>query len=90
MPIVPNAFSPNGDGLDDFYKIINPDDFDRLQLMEIYDRWGVLVWANNDKFKGWDGKYKGIDQPIGTYVYQITVICNNSTYKIKGDVTIIR
>jgi len=55
---VPNAFTPNGDGLNDEFRIMNAG---ILELMEfkIYNRWGELVFETNDITKGWDGTFKG-------------------------------
>ena len=55
LPMVPNAFSPNDDGIDDVFKIANPDDFTKIDYFEIYNRWGELVFATNDKTRGWNG-----------------------------------
>jgi gliding motility-associated-like protein len=90
LPVVPNAFSPNDDGIDDEFKIANPDDFTKIDYFEIYNRWGELVFATNDKTKGWNGKYRSVEQPVGVYVYQIMVTCNSNHYRIRGDVTILR
>ncbi|MDI1235667.1 MAG: gliding motility-associated C-terminal domain-containing protein [bacterium] len=54
--IIPNAFSPNGDGVNDYF---NPTikGYNRKQ-MQVYNRWGELIFETNDETKGWDGTYK--------------------------------
>lgn len=54
--IIPNAFSPNGDEIND---IFNPNikGYSR-KLMQVYNRWGELIFETNDETKGWDGTYK--------------------------------
>ena len=68
--VVPSAFTPNGDGKNDFFiplYIDPPASF----TMHIYDRWGDLVFQTNNVTVGWDGKFKGKEQPVGTYIYYI-------------------
>lgn len=67
----PSAFSPNGDLKNDTYKIIftNPvKDFE----IRIYNRWGEKVFESSDNNIGWDGKYKGANQPVDVYVCYFT------------------
>jgi gliding motility-associated-like protein len=90
LPIVPNAFSPNGDGLDDTYRILNPEDFAALKGFHIFNRWGVEIYNTNMKTQGWDGKYQGVDQPIGSYIYVISTTCSGNDYQVRGNLTIIR
>jgi gliding motility-associated-like protein len=88
--VVPNAFSPNGDGKNDYFipkTIDNPTRF----LMHIYDRWGALVYETNSFTHGWDGKFKGKDQPSGTYIYYIQYAFNdNVLHGIEGAFTLLR
>ncbi|MFK5855418.1 MAG: gliding motility-associated C-terminal domain-containing protein [Bacteroidota bacterium] len=73
----PNAFTPNGDRLNDkFNPVTNAVDIQHFSL-SIYNRWGALVYQTNDITKGWDGKYQGeLCQP-GAYVYKVSF--NSST-----------
>jgi gliding motility-associated-like protein len=69
LPIyIPNAFTPNGDGLNDVFKI---SDMRNQALIDfsIYNRYGQVVFKTTDPKKGWDGKISGIDQPISAFVY---------------------
>ncbi|MBK7763129.1 MAG: gliding motility-associated C-terminal domain-containing protein [Bacteroidetes bacterium] len=87
---VPNAFSPNDDGLNDVFritarKLIN------VQEFMILNRWGNVVFSTKDIRQGWDGKYKGIKQDAGVYYYMIRVAYPNGTSEfIKGDLTLLR
>ncbi|SRR6266496_5242591 len=65
---VPDAFSPNGDGVNDLFKAqsyCNVDDYD----LQIYNRWGTKIFETKDINTGWDGTINGINEPLGTYVY---------------------
>ena len=67
---VPNVFTPNADGRND---VFHP--FFKCPLsgyrFDIYNRWGQLVFHSSDAATGWDGRYKGQDQPEGGYLWQI-------------------
>ncbi|MCS3800469.1 gliding motility-associated C-terminal domain-containing protein [Niastella sp. OAS944] len=70
--IMPNAFSPNNDGLNDIFRIKHPW-FIKEFHMAIFNRWGQKVFESHDPYKGWDGKWKGIDQPNGGYAWIISL-----------------
>lgn len=90
---MPNAFSPNGDGDNDYF-------FPRQALskglvafeMEIYNRWGQKIFeSNNINGRGWDGKFNNTDQPQGVYVYRIVAkFKNGREEEYHGNVTLIR
>ncbi len=90
---VPTAFTPNGDGINDVFRIMNMH-FQKLVLFEVYNRWGQVVYQNsnsNEHAKGWDGTFNGVPQEMGIYYYQIIVAKPGGEQKIyKGDVTLIR
>jgi gliding motility-associated-like protein len=90
--IIPNAFSPNQDGTDDYFMIMNPEAIYKLVQLSIYNRWGQKVFESDDKNSfGWDGKFNGKDQEIGSYVYLIIAECGGGKqYKLKGNLTLIR
>jgi gliding motility-associated-like protein len=86
---VPNVFSPNSDGINDFFAAFG------LNLsslhMRIYDRWGELVYETNSLKRGWDGKYKGEDAAMGVYVYTIEAgFLDGSSKALKGNLTLMR
>ena len=67
---VPNAFSPNGDNYNDFWKITGLPSYTR-SLITLYDRWGQEVFRSIGYPIAWDGKMGGKDVPTGTYYYVI-------------------
>ncbi len=89
LPVgVPNAFSPNGDGQNDFFAIYGGP-FTETHL-KIYNNWGELIFET-DKTEGWDGRVKGVDQPAGVYVYTVYCVSEDSEeHKLSGDVTLLR
>lgn len=86
---IPNAFTPNGDGLNDVFKIMGYNI--TLNAFEIFNRLGERVFATNNMQQGWDGRYKGSTLP-GNYVYLVSYIeCDGVTRKfVKGNVLLIR
>jgi gliding motility-associated-like protein len=86
---VPNAFSPNGDGVNDALNvtILN---LKKYQLF-IYNRFGENVFQTTDIFNNWDGKYKNKDVSVGTYYYVIMgKTIGDKDVKYTGSVTLIR
>jgi gliding motility-associated-like protein len=85
---VPAAFSPNGDGHNDVWRIDHLEIY-RQVLIQVYNRWGQLLYEGgwNDDF--WDGTYNGNDVPTGAYIYYIDLGGNN-TKPLTGTVTVIR
>lgn len=73
-PVVflPNAFSPNNDGMNDYYKPICAGL--NSYIFEIYNRWGTLVYSDTPESKGWDGNFKGEKAEEGTYAYRLSAI----------------
>jgi len=68
---IPNAFSPNGDGVNDFFQVwSNGLPIFKFQI-SIFDRWGGEVFSSSGIDNGWDGKKNGKDCPGGVYVYKI-------------------
>ncbi|MBL7771758.1 MAG: gliding motility-associated C-terminal domain-containing protein [Chitinophagaceae bacterium] len=90
---IPNAFSPDGDGMNDYFMprnlLSSGVTFFRLT---IYNRWGELIYSTTaTDGRGWDGKFNGKLQPMGTYVYLVDVIFDNFVKKnYQGNVTLIR
>ncbi|MDB5226194.1 MAG: hypothetical protein JWN78_387 [Bacteroidota bacterium] len=85
---IPNAFSPNGDGINDYFKIpcfSGPIEF------SVYNRWGIEVYRNDAYLNDWDGKYKGAPLPDGTYYYVLKYITtNNEDINRAGFITLHR
>ena len=68
----PNAFTPNGDGMNDVF-VYTSTLIEQLTL-QIYNRWGELVFQTNQLDVGWDGTYQGSVAPQGTYLYKTEVV----------------
>ncbi|MBL4704379.1 MAG: gliding motility-associated C-terminal domain-containing protein, partial [Flavobacteriales bacterium] len=89
---IPNAFSPDGDGLNDvFVPILSQPEISNYQFI-IFDRWGQELFSSERMGEGWDGTQQGDALPIGVYVWMIRFRKDwNYEYKdLKGHVTIIR
>jgi gliding motility-associated-like protein len=92
---IPNTFSPNNDGINDWFYPRGTGLF-KIQSMRIFNRWGEMVFqkANlfpNDQFAGWDGKYNGKLQTTDVYTYIIEIVCENSQImSYKGNITLIQ
>jgi len=92
--VMPNAFSPNGDGVNEYF-YPNFDCTDPIYLiMRIYNRWGEKVFESTDLNGQWDGTFKSIMQPPGVYVYYVDFggMVNNvqKSFKLMGSLTLIR
>src|ERR1700712_4837190 len=83
---IPNAFTPNNDGLNDTWAIETLEAYPNAGV-KVFNRYGQLVFDNHGTHKAWDGKYKG--QPLSTGVYTYIIDLKNNTEIIKGIVTII-
>ncbi len=68
---LPNAFTPNGDGLNDTFSAIPKYDYVNKYHMSIFNRWGQKIFETKDINNGWDGTFAGSPCMQGTYVYQI-------------------
>jgi gliding motility-associated-like protein len=91
-PFLPNAFSPNGDGHNDFYRMVYKGDIELIEF-SVYNRFGERVFLTKQINDGWNGTYKDIPCDIGTYYYYIKLYCGNRRDKIlefKGDVTLVK
>lgn len=90
---IPNSFSPDGDGLNDYFL---PRELLSSGLksftMNIYNRWGENIFSTNAiDGRGWDGKYNGVPQSMGVFVYLIEAeFINNVKKTFKGNVTLVR
>lgn len=78
MVYAPNAFSPNGDGNNDFFMLYGGASLKQILLLEVFDRWGNALYTGRnllpeDVRAGWDGKAQGRDMPSGVYAYRALV-----------------
>jgi gliding motility-associated-like protein len=86
-PVVPNAFTPNGDGINDTWDIKYINTYPNAAVA-VFNRYGTQVYFSYGYPAPWDGKYKGADLPAGTYYYLITP--GSGRKPIPGFVAIIR
>ena len=93
---VPNAFSPNGDGVNDDLRPFFKTDNIKIENYEfrLFNRWGSLVFVSQNPNEGWDGTLKGQACETGVYVWTLSVhLMHNGkvqTKQLSGDVVIIR
>lgn len=87
---LPNAFSPNGDGINDKLQLIIVDP-SRLIAFQIYNRWGETVFDGNAASYEWDGMYNGTEQPMGVYAYYIRFKDDAGLESVmQGNVTLVK
>ena len=93
---IPTVFSPNGDGVNDTWRIYSSDQKAELVSLSIFDRWGGIMYycvdkLLNDSSVEWDGRMKGKEMESGVFVFVAFVKMNNgASRQIKGDITLIR
>jgi gliding motility-associated-like protein len=87
---VPNAFTPNNDGLNDFLYPLNTSDVTHLEF-RVFNRFGQMIFESRDGTKKWDGRLNGQLQPSGTYIWMLSYN-DNSGRKINetGSTLLIR
>jgi len=91
---IPNVFSPNADGINDFFTPIIGSGVRSVNYMRVFDRWGQLVYEQRDFLPfddfstGWDGKFKGKEVNTGVFVYLIEVeFIDDVVLLYRGDIT---
>lgn len=88
---IPNIFSPNNDGRNDYFKVNFNKDLLQVRSMRIYNRYGELLFESGDSATGWDGTFNTVPVNTGVYVYYIEVDCYNGTSTmLKGNITLLR
>ena len=86
---IPNAFSPNEDGINDIIKVEGVGI--ESGVLKIYDRWGEMVFITTDYTQGWDGKFNGQKMNQGVYIALAEIqLLNGQHLSLRGDVTIIK
>lgn len=88
--LLPKAFTPNKDNLNDEFGISNKFIITDLQRFEIYDRWGLKLYQSLSKDELWDGTYKGQNMMPGTYVYKVEYTCLDNIYQKTGSFNLIK
>ncbi len=87
---VPGGFSPNGDGMNDvlFPELVG---IAQLKSFKVFDRWGQMMFQTNIPGQGWDGRFKGVKQPIETYMWMAEGIdVNGNVIKKNGSTILMR
>jgi gliding motility-associated-like protein len=88
--LVPNAFTPNGDGMNDQFEVnmrSRPHSF----RLAVFNRWGQMVFESQNIDNHWDGSFKGQQAEPGNYFYTLQFECqNNKVVSQKGDITLLR
>lgn len=86
---IPNAFTPNEDGVNDIFHIFPYENY-KLIKFSIYNRWGKLLFETDDASNGWDGTFHGSPMPAGVYVYYIELQNRKKKIIKKGTVLLLR
>jgi gliding motility-associated-like protein len=89
---VPNAFTPNGDGNNDYFSVFGEKEDWKQFSIKVFDRWGEKVYESEDENFQWDGRYKGhlIDPQVFVWEIHLTYLDNHTDKIYKGSVTLIR
>ena len=88
--VIPNAFSPNNDNSNDRFRVLISGDIEIVEF-KVFNRWGQLVYDNENGLEGWDGTFNGNPQPSDVYAYLIVLRFPDGQEVVeKGDVTLIR
>jgi gliding motility-associated-like protein len=91
--VIPGGFTPNNDGVNDYWQIIGLDEQYPNNIVYIYNRWGNLLFESEQgsySTSMWDGTYKGDPLPVGSYYYLIMLDGSSSGDVLKGTVSIIK
>lgn len=90
LVFAPNAFSPDGDGINDVFHIAGFGERD--VRLTIFNRWGEQLWETTDIHTGWDGSYQGSVVKNGVYVYvlEYSGVCDTEERRVIGHVTVVR
>ncbi len=86
---IPNSFTPNGDGVNDVLRVYG--NVIRGMQFIVFNQWGEKIFESNTLSNGWDGSYKGKQQPSGVYIYVVKLTLNDgSTMDKKGTINLVR
>ena len=87
---IPSAFSPNGDGINDCFRVVSPPALSDFKLL-IFNRWGEKLFETNNVTGCWDGTYKGVDVMGDSYVFLISFKCTSGkVISKKGTVSVVK
>jgi gliding motility-associated-like protein len=87
---LPTAFTPNGDGMNDFFKMLCVG-YAKINFFRVFNRFGQQVYHTTTIGRGWDGKMNGRDADMGTYFWVLSVVDRFGKDEVlKGDITLLR
>ncbi|MBA3828865.1 MAG: gliding motility-associated C-terminal domain-containing protein [Taibaiella sp.] len=86
---LPSGFTPNGDGRNDVFRPITSGHH-KVKIFRVVNRYGQTVFQSNVEVNGWDGRFNGVPQDMGTYYYYLNYTCNGKEYEMKGDIALVR
>jgi gliding motility-associated-like protein len=95
---IPNAFSPNGDGDNDYFTLYGGPSVERIQTLRVFDRWGNQVYEGEDippgtegEVLGWDGTFRGREMRSAVFTWMAEVrFIDQEVLTYKGDLTLLR
>ncbi|MFZ2897271.1 MAG: gliding motility-associated C-terminal domain-containing protein [Saprospiraceae bacterium] len=88
---IPNVFTPDGDGVNESFGILTVAGKETVSEMQVWNRWGQLVFESRNPQARWDGRFRDQPSPSDEYVYRIVVVCPDGLSKVyAGSVTLIR
>jgi len=93
---IPSAFSPNGDGKNDYFTLFSGPAARQIKTLQVFDRWGTMIFEGSDlpmnvESRGWDGTFKGENLPPGVFAYFAEVeFIDGLTLVFEGDISIIK
>ena len=94
---IPNAFSPNGDGVNDYFTIFGAiPNVHRIEKLIVFDRWGGVVFEKhdflpNELLNGWDGTFKGKQLSNGVFAYLAEIrFLDDEIVRYTGDISLIK
>ena len=93
---IPNAFSPNYDGINDFFTLYGNVAAESILEFRVFNRWGALVWEGRnilpgDERAGWDGLFNGEESQVGVYAfYALVRFIDGVEILYEGDITLLR
>ena len=87
---IPNAFTPNGDGANDFFRVVPHEGAEVIILLRVYNRWGQKVYEGSGANAQWDGKIGDKPAPSDVYVWILDYSCGGGQYQKSMDVTLLR
>lgn len=87
----PNSFTPNGDKKNDVFKAFFIDDVSTYEL-QVYNRYGQIIFKTNDKNTGWNGMFKGQEQSMGSYVWvaKYKTLSKGEMMEMRGTISLLR